>query len=143
MNSVSLVGRVVSEPESKTFNSGSGKVEFRLAVGRGKKQADGSYDNSDTCYIDCEVWKNKDGKGGLHDVVVQYVGKGKQVAVSGELKFEQWDDKATGAKRSKHKINVRDLTLCGGKDDGPQQGGGATGASSGYSQPTDDGADPF
>lgn len=141
MNSVSLVGRVVSEPETKTFNSGSGKVEFRLAVGRGKKNQDGTWNNEDTCYIDCEVWKNKDGKGGLHDVVVQYVGKGKQVAVSGELKFEQWEK--DGQKRSKHKINVRDLTMLGGKDDGPSHGGGATGASSGHSQPADDWVDPF
>lgn len=139
-NVVVLCGRLTNDPEAKSFQSGSAVVQFRLAVGRGKKDKQtGQYDNSDTCYIDCEVWKNKDGRGGLHDVVLNRVKKGTQVLVSGELKFEQWDDKSTGTKRSKHKVNVRDLTLLGGKGEGGDGERQPVGAGAGGYGPPDDG----
>lgn len=145
-NSVTLMGRLTAEPETQTFGTGSSVVKFRLAVGRSKKDKNtGAYDNSNTCYIDCTVWKGKDGKGGLHDVVLQYVKKGDQVLINGELKFEQWEEKGTGAKRSKHTVNVRDLTMLGGKGGDGEAGerqavGAGVSRGGGYSPPDDDGS---
>jgi len=48
--------------------------------------------------------------------VQQYCGKGKQVAISGTIRIDRWEDK-DGNKRSKPVVNVRDVTLLGSKDD--------------------------
>jgi single-strand DNA-binding protein len=51
-------------------------------------------------------------------VAQQYLAKGRPVLVEGRLKFEQWTDRETGAKRSKLKVIGETLQLLGGRDAG-------------------------
>lgn len=146
-NSVTLMGRMVSDPETRVAgNSGSSVTKFRLGVGRGKKNPQtGQWESGpDQIYIDCEAWSRPDQKRNLGDVVTRFGGKGKEVLVHGELREDQWEDKSGGGKRSKIKVEVREIQFCGGRDqqDEPQpqqaqQGYGQR--TGGYDAPADAG----
>ena len=56
------------------------------------------------------------------DIVRQYAGtKGTQIGVTGRLRQENWDDKTTGAKRSKISCVAERVTLIGGRKDSSDQ----------------------
>lgn len=108
LNIVTLVGRVGGEPELKYFESGKIVCSLTLAVSRRKRDTPPDWFN-------LELW-NK-----TAEVAGNYVTKGSQIGVKGFLKFEYWQDKVTGAQRSKPVIVVDELELLGGKrssDDG-------------------------
>jgi single-strand DNA-binding protein len=104
VNSVTLVGRVGSDPDIKYFESGTVKARLTLAVNRRKKD-----DAPD--WFDLEIW------GKTAEVAANYVRKGKQIAVRGSLKFDRWNDKQTGQERSRFVVRVDDLELLGSKSD--------------------------
>ena len=62
----------------------------------------------DVLFLECVLW------GKTAELAGQYLAKGKQVLFSGRLKQENWEDKATGAKRSKVVLNVDDMQFLGG-----------------------------
>jgi single-strand DNA-binding protein len=114
LNRVTLIGRLTDNPEPpRTLpNSGNRVVKFRFAVGRSKKnQQTGQWENDpNPLYIDCEAF-TKDNYTRLVDVITNYCKKGSQILVEGELRYDTWDDKTTGQKRSKHKIVVNNIEL--------------------------------
>jgi single-strand DNA-binding protein len=106
VNKVILIGRLTRDPESRTFANGGKVAKFGFAVGsRRKNPQTGQWEDGDTMFIDCEAF-NRGENGHLADRVEQYLRKGAQVYLEGRLKLEQWDDKTTGAKRSKHALLV-------------------------------------
>jgi single-strand DNA-binding protein len=64
-----------------------------------KKISDGSYEK-EVHFFDCTAFKNQ------AKFITQYLRKGSSVTIQGKLKQERWDDKTTGAKRSKITIMV-------------------------------------
>jgi single-strand DNA-binding protein len=56
-------------------------------------------------FIDCDAF-NRGEYGHLADTVERFLKKGSQVYLEGRLKLDQWDDKNSGQKRSKHKLVV-------------------------------------
>lgn len=125
VNKVILIGRVVADVEPVRTMPGSGNTatKFRLAVGRGKKNAQGVWENKETMYIDCEVFAYPDAKRNLVDIVTRYVKKGDSVYIEGRLKLDEWDDKSTGQKRSKHLVDVTDVQFLGGNKQDEDGGG--------------------
>lgn len=90
---------------------GTSVVNFPLAV------KSGYGDNEQTVWLDCALW-GKRAEGGL----VQYLVKGQQVAICGELGTREHEGKTYLTCR------LDDVTLVGGKPGGqsqPQQSGGA------------------
>lgn len=78
MNKVVLIGNLTADPEMTESADNQGRCTFRIAVNReylnketGKRDAD---------YIRIVTW------GGLGEVCMRYLSKGKKVAVSGCLK---------------------------------------------------------
>ena len=100
MNDVVLIGRVGRDPEPKYFESGNTLATFSLAVDRPRDK-----DNPD--WFELEIW------GKTAEVAINYVKRGREVAVTGRLKFDSWLDKTTGKPRSGVKVVVRDLDLLG------------------------------
>jgi single-strand DNA-binding protein len=119
-----LIGRLTADPEQpRTIQSGSTVHNFRLVVGRSRKNPQtGQWENDpDPLYIDVVAWTGSDGKG--CGKAVQYLTKGSQCYIEGELKLETWEDKNGGGKRSKHKLVAQKIELLGGKsDDAPRTG---------------------
>jgi single-strand DNA-binding protein len=131
VNKVILIGRLTRDPETRTFSNGGKVAKFGFAVGsRRKNPQSGQWEDGETMFIDCEAF-NKGEFGRLADRVEQYLRKGNQVFLEGRLKLEQWDDKASGAKRSKHALVIDNLQFLE-----PRQGGGGDGGEGGgYSRP--------
>jgi single-strand DNA-binding protein len=112
INVVTLVGRVGGEPDVKYFESGSVKCRLTLAVNRMRKD-----DPPD--WFTLELW------GKIAEVAANYVHKGSLIGVTGSLKFDHWQDRATGVSRSSPAIRVEKLDLLGSKKDGESASGAA------------------
>jgi single-strand DNA-binding protein len=131
LNKTMMIGRLTGDPDAPRVlpNTGNTLVKFRFAVGRSRKNPQtGQWENLDTMYIDCEVYSRPDTKRNLCEVVSKYVKKGDELYLEGRIQLDEWEDKAGGGRRSKHKIVVDEIQLLGGKggggesqDDGEQQ----------------------
>ncbi|MEM1170804.1 single-stranded DNA-binding protein [Dapis sp. BLCC M126] len=108
LNVVTLVGRVGGDPDVKYFESGSVVCRLTLAVNRRSSKTD------QPDWFNLEMW------GKTAEVAADYVRKGKLIGVKGSLKFEYWEDRNTGASRSKPVIRVDRLELLGSKRDDEQ-----------------------
>jgi len=114
LNVCSFTGRAGRDPEVRYLENGSVVANLTLAV-------DGWKRDSEPLWLPLTIW------GKTAQVAADYVRKGGMIAVSGQLQNESWTDKATGEKRSKVILNVKDLTLLGSKkDDGDNGYGGAS-----------------
>ena len=98
---ITITGRLTRNPET-TETKSSAVVKFSLAVNGFKKE--------DVSFFECEAW----GKVGA--IVQEYCEKGKQIAVTGTIRIDRWEDN-DGNKRSKPIVNVWSMTLLGSKDD--------------------------
>jgi single-strand DNA-binding protein len=153
LNKVMLIGRLTKDPEPpRTLPSGGTVVKFRFAVGRSRKNEQGGWDKDpNQLYIDCEAFSRPDSRRNLPELITKYAKQGDPLFVEGRLVFEEWDDKQTGQKRSKHKLVVDSIEFLGGRGEagegaaggpsgggyGGQRGGGKP-AGRGYSPPADD-----
>jgi single-strand DNA-binding protein len=111
LNVCSFTGRAGRDPEVRYFESGSMVANLTLAVEGWKR-------DSEPLWLPLTIW------GKTAQVAVDYVKKGSQIAVSGQLQNETWTDKATGEKRSKVILSVSELTLLGSKKDAETGGYG-------------------
>lgn len=111
VNVVTLVGRLTRDMELKYPQPDFCIGAFSLAQNRSKKQ-NGSW-IEEPQYFDCTLM------GRQAEAIAQYMTKGKQVAVSGELRQSRWQT-AEGQNRSKVEIFVRNVQLLGGGQDSGQ-----------------------
>jgi len=102
-----ICGNLTRDPELRATTSGTQVCSFSVAVNRVFKDASGANKES-VSYIDCTAW----GKTG--ETIAQYAKKGTAMLVSGRLDQRSWDDKTTGAKRSRVEIVVEDFNFLGG-----------------------------
>lgn len=116
LNKVMLIGRLTRDPQLKYLPNQTPVCEFGLAVGRRFKGQDGQQ-REETAFIDCVLF----GKGG--EIFQQYMTKGRQVFVEGRLKYDTWEDKNGGGKRSKLNVVVEEFQFL----DGGRQGSAAPG----------------
>jgi single-strand DNA-binding protein len=119
INSVWLIGRLTRDSELKVLASGQAVCKFSIAVNRRKKSGEQWVDEPN--FFDIILW----GKQG--EVLSQYLVKGKQVAIDGELRQDRWEQ--DGQNRSKIEIIANNVQLLGG---GQGQGGQASSGQGGY-----------
>lgn len=110
INHTVLTGRLIRDAELKYTPAGAGVLNFSLASNyyAGPEKGEG------VSYFDCTLW------GKRAEALAQYLKKGKQVAIGGELRQERWEK--DGQKHSRVKVSVSSVVLCGG---GQQQAGAA------------------
>lgn len=90
------VVRIISEPQLKSFDSGNVVVNFAGGINEGKDK-EGNYINN---AIDVEIW------GKSAEIVYDKLKKGDSLFVTGNVRRNEWTDKETGDKRSKHSLSV-------------------------------------
>lgn len=117
VNHVILIGRLTRDAELKYTSGGQAVCKFALAVNRRKKNGDQWVEEAN--FFDVVLW----GRAG--EAINQYLTKGKQVAVEGELRQDRWEQ--DGQNRSKVEIMANNVQLLGGGTGG---GGGNAGGSS-------------
>lgn len=127
INIVVLVGRLTRDAELKYTNSGQSICRFSVAVNRNRKQGEQWVDEAS--FFDVDYW----GKGG--EAVNQYLTKGKQVAIEGELRQDRWEQ--DGQSRSKVIVNATNVQLLGSPGTGsgggsPDRGGAQEGSGRSY-----------
>ena len=115
LNNVCLVGRVGGEPNVRYFESGSVVCNLTLAVNRNTKNSD------QPDWFNLEIW------GRTAQVAADYVRKGSQIGISGNLKMEYWNDRSSGAERSKPVVRVNRLDLLGSRKNTEANAGAAAG----------------
>jgi single-strand DNA-binding protein len=118
LNKVFLIGNLTRDPELRMTPKGTAICQFGIAVNRQFKDESGAT-RDETTFVDIEAW----GKQG--ELVSKYLSKGSLAMVEGRLKFDQWEDKTSGQKRSKLKVvldNVQFLNSRGGSGGGQQAG---------------------
>lgn len=118
LNKVFLMGRLTADPELRYTPSGSAVTDLRLATSRSWTGKDGER-REETLFIDVTVWDRQ------AENCCQYLKKGRSVHVEGSLKMESWDDKNTGEKRSKVKVQAERVQFLDRREDGPGGGGQA------------------
>jgi single-strand DNA-binding protein len=128
-NRVTLIGNLTRDPETKTLPSGTTLSEFGLAVSRHYKTAAGE-EREDTCFLDCTAF------GKQAEVIQRFCTKGKPLFVEGRLKYDQWDDKNGGGKRSKISVVVENFQFLGSsREDNVPRAAGASAPSGLYDNP--------
>jgi single-strand DNA-binding protein len=137
LNKVMLIGRLTANPEEpRTLpNSGSRVVKFRFAVGRSRKNpTTGAWENDpNPLYIDCEAFSRPDTKRDLVTLISQYAKQGDQMYIEGRLQLDEWTDKTTNQKRSKHKVVVEGVEFLSGRNAEGGEGRPAMGSAGGRS----------
>jgi len=113
MNVYTFTGRLARDCETRFTQGGMAICSFTVAVDYGFG------DNKGTNWVRCSLFgKRAEGK------LPQYLVKGTQVAVSGELRVREYTDN-DGNKRTSVDANVNSLDLIGGRQEGSGQGGNA------------------
>jgi single-strand DNA-binding protein len=92
-NEVTLVGNITSDIDLKITPSGTAVARFGLAWNR-KFQKDGEWQEEPN-FFDVTVWREQ------AEHLAESAGKGSRVIVIGRLEQQRWEDKETGAGRSK------------------------------------------
>lgn len=108
-NVVVIQGRLTANPETPVFKN-KRVFKCRIASGKSVKEGDTWVNGPNTCYIDADMWEN-DSNGKMLDLFMRVLVKGSPVLIQGVLVGESWADKTTGEKKSKHKIQITNLTI--------------------------------
>ena len=80
---------MVADPETRTTQSGVPVANFRIAVSRRFKNADGKRDSD---FLDVQAWRN------TAEYIGKYIHKGDRVAVEGSIQTRSYEAK-DGSKR--------------------------------------------
>ena len=114
VNHVIIIGRLTRDAELKYTSGGMAIGSFSIAVNRRTKKGDQWVEEAS--FFDVSLF-GKSAEG-----LAQYLTKGKQVAVEGELRQDRWQQ--DGQNRSKVTIAASNVQLLGGeKKAGGQQSG--------------------
>ena len=92
LNHITLMGRMVRDPELRSTQSGTPVCSFTLACDRDFKTKDSG--EKETDFIDCVAWRS------TAEFVSKYFTKGRMMAVTGRLQIRDWVDKEKNKRRS-------------------------------------------
>ncbi len=107
LNKVILMGNLTRDPELRQVGENNSVCNLGLAMNRRFTTSSGE-DREETCFVDVETW------GRVAENCNRYLSKGRPVLVEGRLRQDRWEDKETGAARSRLLVraeNVQFLTL--------------------------------
>jgi len=123
-NKVILMGNLTRDPQLKYLPTQTAVAEFGIAMNRKFKTASGE-DREEVTFVDCAAF------GRTGEVINQYFQKGKPIFIEGRIKYDSWEDKQGGGKRSKISVVVENFQFVGDKGGG----GGGGGAGGGGDEP--------
>lgn len=105
---VSLVGRVTKDPETKSVGtSGKSITKISLVADSCTKKDGGGFE---PIWLTVALWSKDDG---TVPGVVNYIAKGSQLFITGELDIRAWE--ANGKHGVEHKIESAKISLVGPK----------------------------
>ena len=106
INHAVIMGRLTTDPELRTTQSGVSVTSFTVAVERSFK----SGGERQTDFINCVAWRN------TADFVSNYFRKGQMIAVEGSIQTRNYED-SNGNKRYVVEIVANNVSFCGSKNE--------------------------
>lgn len=130
LNKVMIIGRLGADPEVRNFQNGGKIVNLRLATSETWRDKQTGERKERTEWHTVSVQNE-----GLCKIAEQYLRKGSEVYIEGQLSTRKWQDQS-GNDRYSTEIVLRpyngNIVLIGGRQDGgSNSGGGARGGASG------------
>lgn len=104
-NKVQLIGRIGTDIETRKFDSGNLKANFRMATSETYKDAQGNKQ-------ELTQWHNIIAWGKLAEILEKYTQKGSEIMIEGKLVYRMWETKE-GEKKYITEIETKDLRLMG------------------------------
>lgn len=98
------MGRLTRDVDVRYTQSGTAVGNFGIALNR--KKPDGS---DEVCFIDVAMW------GKRAEAFAKFHGRGDLCLLSGRLTMDEWEDKQSGARRTKIKITAENWEFISGK----------------------------
>lgn len=135
LNHITVMGRLVRDPELRKTASDVSVVNFTIAVDRDYKNGDEKVAD----FIPVVAWR------GTADFISRNFTKGRMICVDGSLQTRNYEDKE-GNKRTAFEIVAQNVYFADSKRDGAAPAGQTYSAPSGggFAEPDDDGGDlPF
>jgi len=119
LNHITVMGRLVRDPELRRTGSGVAVASFCVAVDRDYQSKDGGERKAD--FINCVAWRQ------TGEFISKYFTKGRMIVVDGRLEMRDWTDR-DGNKRTTAEINVDNAYFGDSKRDSDNSGsyGGST-----------------
>jgi single-strand DNA-binding protein len=110
MNRVYISGNLGRDPETRALTSGTIVASLAVAVNNGYKDKTGAWIER-TTWLDCEAW-------GKTAERCRELTRGTSVVIEGELERQEWQDKDSGAKRSKVIVRVTSIAALAQRQQG-------------------------
>ena len=130
VNKVILLGRLGKDPELSYIPSGQSVAKFTMATNRSYKDKSGEW-KEETDWHNIVAW------GKLGEICAQYLAKGRQAYVEGQIRTRSWEDRE-GKKRTTTEIIASEVVLLGSRGEGaPETASRAAGASRSSASPED------
>jgi len=115
VNKVILIGNLGQDPELRYTGSGTAVCNFSLATTESYKDRDGNM-------VENTEWHRVVAWARLAEICGEYLSKGRQVYIEGQLQTRSWEDK-DGNTRYTTEIKAREMQMLGSRDGG---GGGSS-----------------
>ena len=109
---VTLLGHLTRDPEVQFLASGTAVAKFGIAINQRFLAGDGEWRERPT-FIDVTIF----GKRG--EAFARFHRKGQLAFLDGDLRMDRWDDKQTGAQRSKLYVVAEKWEFVSGKGESP------------------------
>ena len=109
LNHITIMGRLVRDPELRRTGSGVAVASFRVAVDRDFVSKEGGERKAD--FIDCVAWRQ------TGEFISKYFAKGRMIVVDGRLEMRDWTDK-DGNKRTSAEVVVANAYFGDSKREG-------------------------
>ena len=126
LNHITIMGRLVRDPELRRTGTGVAVASFRVAVDRDFAPRDGGERKAD--FIDCVAWRQ------TGEFISKYFTKGRMIVVDGRLEMRDWTDKE-GNKRTSAEIVVANAYFGDSKRDNDGSSYGSSYGGNTYSAP--------
>lgn len=108
LNHITIMGRLVRDPELRHTSTNTPVAALTLAVDRDFKGQDGE---KATDFVDVVAWR------GTAEFAAKYFAKGRMAVVSGRLQMRNWTDK-DGNKRTSAEVVAENIYFGDSKRDG-------------------------
>jgi len=121
VNKATILGRLGADPEVRSLNNGSKVVNLRIATSESWKSKETGERKEKTEWHSVVIFNE-----GIAGIAEQYLKKGSQVYIEGQLQTRKWQDQSGNDRYSTEIVLQRyqgELTMIGGKREGDSQSG--------------------
>ena len=100
INKVMFCGRLARDPDLHETRTGTPVCNITLVQNPRVRGEDGRWEDGEPIFVDAAIW------GKRAEVFAKHHRKGHLAYIEGVLRYDRWEDRETGEKRTKLKIDA-------------------------------------